>query len=76
MKIAIAGAGYVGISNSILLAQHNEVVALDIIPEKVAMLNRKQSPIDDVEIEHYLTNTPLTFAQHSIKKRLMPMLIM
>ncbi len=61
MKIAIAGTGYVGLSNAILLAQHNEVVALDIIPEKVEMLNRKQSPIEDVEIEDYLLHKQLSF---------------
>ena len=61
MKIAIAGTGYVGLSNAILLAQHNEVVALDIIPEKIEMLNRKVSPITDTEIEDYLANKPLNF---------------
>ncbi len=61
MKIAIAGTGYVGLSNAILLAQHNEVVALDIVPEKVEMLNRKHSPIEDIEIEDYLANKTLNF---------------
>jgi UDPglucose 6-dehydrogenase len=61
MKIAIAGTGYVGLSNAILLAQHNQVIAVDIIPEKVEMLNRKQSPIEDVEIEDYLKNKNLNF---------------
>ncbi|ADE11614.1 nucleotide sugar dehydrogenase [Sideroxydans lithotrophicus] len=59
MKIAIAGTGYVGLSNAILLSQHNEVVAIDIVPEKVEMLNRKQSPIEDVEIEDYLAHKKL-----------------
>lgn len=61
MKIAITGTGYVGLSNAILLAQYNEVVALDIIPEKVAMLNRKQSPIEDADIEGYFANKSLNF---------------
>lgn len=61
MKIAIAGTGYVGLSNGLLLAQHNQVVAYDIVPEKVALLNRKISPVKDPEIEDYLLNKSANF---------------
>lgn len=61
MKIAIAGTGYVGLSNAMLLAQHNEVVALDIVQAKVDLLNQKKSPIHDTEIEDFLANKPLNF---------------
>lgn len=61
MKIAIAGTGYVGLSLAVLLAEKNEVVALDIVPEKVALLNQKKSPIVDHEIEDFLSNKHLNF---------------
>ncbi|MEZ9768943.1 nucleotide sugar dehydrogenase [Vibrio breoganii] len=61
MKIAIAGTGYVGLSNAMLLAQHHDVVAVDIVAEKVEMLNNKQSPIVDTEITDFLTNKSLNF---------------
>ena len=61
MKIAIAGLGYVGLANAVLLAQHNEVVAVDLVPEKVDLLNRRQSPIEDAEIQEFLDNKALNF---------------
>ena len=61
MKIAVAGIGYVGLSNALLLAQHNEVVAVDVVPEKVDKLNNKISPIIDAEIEDFLKNQKLNF---------------
>lgn len=61
MKVAIAGTGYVGLSNGILLAQHHEVVALDVLANKVDQINQKILPIQDGEMEDYLTNKPLRF---------------
>jgi len=59
MKITVVGAGYVGLSNACLLAQHHEVVLLDITPEKIAMVNNRKSPIDDADIEKFLANPAL-----------------
>ncbi len=62
LNIAIAGTGYVGLSNAMLLAQHNKVTAVDIVPEKVAMLNKQQSPIEDKEISEFLAHKKLNFS--------------
>jgi len=62
MKIAVVGTGYVGLSNAMLLAQHNEVVAVDIVPEKIDLLNTQQSPIEDEDIEDFLSNKDLNFS--------------
>ncbi|MCK9801665.1 nucleotide sugar dehydrogenase [Pseudomonas sp. MAFF 302030] len=61
MKIAVAGLGYVGLANAVLLAQHNEVVAVDLVPEKVALLNRGESPIDDADIQKILALKSINF---------------
>ena len=59
MKIAVAGTGYVGLSIAVLLSQHHQVTAVDVIPEKEDMINRRMSPIQDVEIEKYLAEKKL-----------------
>ena len=64
MKIAVAGTGYVGLSMAVLLAQHNTVKAVDIIPEKVSMINNKKSPIEDDEIEEYLATKGVTCTRY------------
>lgn len=69
MKIAIAGTGYVGLSNAVLLAQHNEVIAVDIMAEKIELINNKQSPISDVEIEDFLANKELNLIATLDKER-------
>ncbi|MEE1672827.1 nucleotide sugar dehydrogenase [Agarivorans aestuarii] len=68
MKITVAGTGYVGLSNAMLLSQNHQVIAIDIIPEKVELLNSKQSPIVDVEIEDFLGNKSLDFTATLDKK--------
>ena len=62
MKIAVVGTGYVGLSNAVLLAQHNEVIAVDVLPEKIALLNAKQSPIEDEDIDEFLSHKNLNFS--------------
>ncbi|MCL5041525.1 MAG: nucleotide sugar dehydrogenase [Gammaproteobacteria bacterium] len=68
MKIAVAGTGYVGLSNAVLLAQHNQVLALDILQEKVDLINNRQSPIVDAEIEDFLSNKSLDLTATSDKQ--------
>lgn len=68
MKIAVVGTGYVGLSNAMLLSQHNEVVALDIDEQKIALLNNKKSPIVDTEISQFLTRDDLNFTATTNKE--------
>jgi UDPglucose 6-dehydrogenase len=68
MNITIAGTGYVGLSNAVLLAQHNTVIALDIVQAKVDLINARRSPIEDAEIEHYLADKPLNLTATTDKQ--------
>ncbi|MGF1701397.1 nucleotide sugar dehydrogenase [Photobacterium makurazakiensis] len=68
MKITVAGTGYVGLSNAVLLAQHNDVIALDIVPEKVEQINQRLSPIEDKEISQYLSEMPLNLVATTDKQ--------
>ena len=68
MKVAVAGTGYVGLSNAVLIAQNHEVVAIDIVEEKVAMLNERKSPIEDKELHEYLTNKKLNLRATTSKR--------
>ena len=65
MKVTVVGTGYVGLSNAMLLAQHNEVIALDIDEQKIALLNNKQSPIVDFHISEYLQRDDISFTATS-----------
>lgn len=69
MKIAVAGTGYVGLSNAVLLAQHHQVVALDIVPDKVQMINNRQCPIEDAALQDYLRNKPLNLKATTDKQQ-------
>jgi UDPglucose 6-dehydrogenase len=69
MKIAVIGTGYVGLSNAVLFSQHHEVVALDVIKEKVELINNKKSPIVDAELEEYLANKDLDLVATLIYSR-------
>ena len=62
MQVCVSGAGYVGLSNAVLLAQHNQVRIVDIVPAKVDLLNARTSPIEDPELEHYLATKPLNLS--------------
>ena len=75
MKIVVVGTGYVGLSNAVILSQHNEVIAVDIIPEKVELINNGTSPIRDAEIEDYLANKELNLLATTEKKSIMLKLI-